>query len=515
MKSPKRSFLDNDLPIVSLLVAFALLVRLFFLWQGTWVISPDSVLYLSAAEGIRNGYLSQINIIHPFYPLVIALITLVFNNLELAGMVSSMMLSSLLIVPVFLLARDLYGQKTATISSVLVIFYPLLTDYSCRVAVESAYTFMFLSAIWVTWLAIKRKRDFLYVLSGVMFALVYLTRPNGAPYILVIPLLLFIFNLSESKRNTTFRIFLFVASFIIIVFPYLLFLHHELRYWTFSGYLQGTREGSFMQQIWRNPSSHIVPIVKRMVKVGYRGYVNVFPQMFPPLMIALAALGIVKREKNGYGIKREAYLMVFVITHTFTHLPFFGFDTRYLMPTLPILLIWAGRGIEVLQEWFIYTVRQADWKKLNPIRAVLLMKHFVLVLVFISLLPEMLVPVVGSAVGSIPIEPIEYKQTGLWMKEHLPAGSIVMSRKPQAGWYAGMKTIGPPDLELPQIFEYARSHKVDYLVVDERWTAKLAPHLKLLLDETKAPDELKLVYKQDDVAGIKILVYELLEKKGD
>ena len=95
--------------------------------------------------------------------------------------------------------------------------------------------------------------------------------------------------------------------------------------------------------------------------------------------------------------------------------------------------------------------------------------------------------------GRTPQMPHEYKIAGQWMKDHLEPG-LIMTRKPQVGYYAGMESFGPYLADtIDDVLKTAREGDFRYLVVDERNTTVMVPGLAPLLDPANAPAELELL----------------------
>ena len=119
-----------------------------------------------------------------------------------------------------------------------------------------------------------------------------------------------------------------------------------------------------------------------------------------------------------------------------------------------------------------------------------------------TLLPEYL--------GRVPREPREYKIAGQWMRDNLEPG-VIFTRKPQIGYYADMETTGPlPDESLDQAIDRARNAGAQYVVIDERYTAQMAPALRPLLDPANAPPSLTLLRSDlSPYAKARIVIYRL------
>jgi hypothetical protein len=57
--------------------------------------------------------------------------------------------------------------------------------------------------------------------------------------------------------------------------------------------------------------------------------------------------------------------------------------------------------------------------------------------------------------------------------------------------------------------EFAKVENANIMVVDERYILSTRPELTNLLREIGVPKELKLIYKNEQISGAKILLYEI------
>ena len=118
--------------------------------------------------------------------------------------------------------------------------------------------------------------------------------------------------------------------------------------------------------------------------------------------------------------------------------------------------------------------------------------------------------------GRMTYQPYEYKIAGRWMKQNLQQG-LIISRKPQVGFYSDMPTSGPdPKDTIDDIVARARQSGARYLVVDERYSTQMIPALKPLLDPRNAPPALRLI--NDSLSpyndGGRIVIYEFVPAAG-
>jgi len=111
-----------------------------------------------------------------------------------------------------------------------------------------------------------------------------------------------------------------------------------------------------------------------------------------------------------------------------------------------------------------------------------------------------------------PTKPLEYKTAGLWMRENLAPG-LIFSRKPQIAYYADMPSTGP-DLNdtLEGAVDRAKKAGARYVVVDERYTAQMAPGMAPLLNPRLAPDDLRLIKQFAPYPRSRVVIYEVVQR---
>ncbi|MDT7604094.1 MAG: hypothetical protein QOF61_2091, partial [Acidobacteriota bacterium] len=135
------------------LIGFA--VRLLLVACVESVLSPDGVVYAGLARQLAAGNLRAglSSYYPPLYPLLIALSSLVFRDVEFAGRFVSVAAGALLIVPVYLLAREWYGHRVARLAAIVIALHPLLIYYSSVLLTESTYTLLFTCGVLAGWRA--------------------------------------------------------------------------------------------------------------------------------------------------------------------------------------------------------------------------------------------------------------------------------------------------------------------------------------------------------------------------
>ena len=180
--------------------------------------------------------------------------------------------------------------------------------------------------------------------------------------------------------------------------------------------------------------------------------------------------------------KRENLAWLIFIAYTIFFFPIFWVESRYLLPILPVLILFAAESTSFLDKFFN--------KKLLTYGFIILVIVLALSGFFVNKLLE------GRFEKTSP--PIEHKEAGLWLKEY-QSNSIIMSRKPYVPFYSNGFYVNLPFAPLSDVLEFACNKKVDFIVADKRYSS-LRPNLLEDLEKSK----LKEVYSLQDLK-----IYEL------
>jgi hypothetical protein len=175
---------------------------------------------------------------------------------------------------------------------------------------------------------------------------------------------------------------------------------------------------------------------------------------------------------------------------------------RYLVPVLPILLGWVAKGILELGSWSTRTAANLRIRVPGGRHAA---SVAVLALLIATRLASLTYPARVSPWQDLPLE---QKIAGLWIRDHGPRAPLIMAAGPWAAYYAGGRHLYLPQEELPTVLDYARSRRIDYLIVDRRSRSRY-PSLMSLLDDRETPSGLRLAYEGRDGPDYALRVFEL------
>ena len=473
---------DNALRDLACLVAMALLFRVLFLLAMPRVLdSADAIHYIETAEhfamGDFFGFDPKIPIL---YPLLGALFHLFIADMEWALRVVSFIASVLLVVPVYLLARDMHGRSAARIAGITVGIWTWLADYGCRVATEATGTLWWFLGVWALSRVVRGGGRAAW-LAPLPFIALYLTRPEGLFILLIAP---FPALLLAEKRDSTLlkRLAPFVGLCAVSVLLNTVFMHRVT-----GAVTANYRIGFILEEF----------DVVRFGQTTLSTLTDVFPVMLGPVLLLFLGVEIFYPRSTPRDVRIELYVFVFVVVQWGLSLFVLSPAPRYLMSPIIALSIWAAAGITFATEKVAVSPR-GKILRLLPLGAVVL-----------SMMANAVVTVGSEHLGRRPRGPREYKQAGLWMKENLESG-LIFSRKPQIGYYAGMRSTGPAlDDTLEEALARAVAAEARYFVVDERYTVTT---LQPLLVPSNAPTMLRFLQQFDEIAQARVVVYEIIPK---
>ena len=146
----------KDCLLMVFLVVAALAIRLYF-HQFYRVISADGIAYVGIAEDFITGKgLAKATHYPPFYPILVGIASRVFKDFELAGRVVSMVMGSLIVIPVYLLGKEFYRRKTGLIAAILTMSWWSIRNWSGEVMSQATYMTLLLLGVYLVWIAVER-----------------------------------------------------------------------------------------------------------------------------------------------------------------------------------------------------------------------------------------------------------------------------------------------------------------------------------------------------------------------
>lgn len=524
------------------------LVRLVALLHPQRIVWGDEPFYLWLGRNWLTGqgysFTGYSDVHHtPAYPLLSGVFYLLTRNLELASDICYLLFGVLLLVPVYLLAKEMYRREVGYISVALLAIYPAVATAPLfwGTLTEPPYYFFVYTGLLMTLLAMRRERAWFYALAGICFGLAYLTRPEAIAYLAVGGGILALVKFSEKRlfeRATLVGLSLYLAGFLLFFMPYAYYVYRETGSWMVSekagvtfvtclGLSEGDT-GAFDSATWGLDSTgrEVFFFSRESYDVSMIDVIRAYPAEFLQLLVRnvrrfigsllstrllsyyllpLMGVAFFKSAWNKARAKGELLLLA-SLTPVSVFLLFFVQD-RYIATLLPIVIIWLALGAYELGVWLKTTVENLLGDRLlqlgNLRKSLLAIPTVALILFFALLQPRIIQQYTN--IGSFRPE---HKTVGLWLRDNISRDSVVMSRYPAIAFYADTRWEPTPNAEYAQVLDYARFNGVDYFVLDEGETRDLRPQLAFLLDEDAVPPELELIHVHRSTRG-KLTIFEL------
>jgi hypothetical protein len=451
--------------------------------------SADAVAYLETARLFATGgFASADPKIPVLYPALIAVANQFIPDVESAGRAVSWIFSMLLVVPVYLLAREIHGRAVARIAGVLIAFWPWLIDYGSRVATEPLAVFLFVSGVYAIVRGCGDAGPTRFAVAGACFGLLHLARPEGTFVYLAAPATMLIFGPRRIQRPLV-KLAAYAIPGLLAVAAGIAFTYVLAGVWSINyraGFIGDQPEGS--------------TVVRDFARTFVAMSADVPAVMLGPLLWAFFGAGVAVPGAQVRNARSEFAVLYFALLQWLVVLPVLSPAPRYLMAAFILCSIWSARGVERCAALLATSPRGA-------------LSHLPLAAVLGWMLLHTAAHVASERMdgNARPSQPWEYRITGEWMRENLEPGAI-LTRKPQIGFYAGMPTVGPAAVAtLDEILATGADQDCRYLVVDERYTAELVPALKPLLDPANAPAQLRVISSDlSPYPAARVVIYEII-----
>jgi len=381
-----------------LLVIVALLFRLVFSQQLSMEL--DTHYYGNLVRDIRNNiftgkiFSNPIDNAHyygiefrpPLFALVSTLFYIITGNAELSLVLVSLLCGCLLVVPVFLLARRIWGDPAGDLATLIIIPFPLLILVSTGGLTESLYLLLFATSVYFSVIAFESGKWRDYILSAVFWGLAYLTRfealaAAGATFFLFLMRMMGRWK-KENIKTLLGKPAIFVIIVVLIMSPYLVILYktsgsfhltsptkelydmneaywiiseEEGSYTTLNYYYGSPGEYSFHQlkklipkqpeQIFRENLKIFIPAISRAIPINLWTLIRDFNMFIFLILLAMPFVRIGKRDP-----RTTAVIMYSITAIPVILLSFWAPDPRYYSFMIPILAILSGGALKMIFE---------------------------------------------------------------------------------------------------------------------------------------------------------------------
>jgi 4-amino-4-deoxy-L-arabinose transferase-like glycosyltransferase len=536
--------LPEALTVASLGV-FVLLVRLAALMQPQRMVWGDEPFYLWLGRNWLTGqgysFTGYSDVHHsPMYPLLTGVFYLLTHNMEVASDICYVLFGVLLVLPIYLLAKEMYGRGVGVVSVLLLAIYPAIATAPLfwGTLTEPPYYFFVYAGLWLVLLAIRRGRGWQHLLAGMCFGLAYLTRPEAVAYVAIGMVVLVLVRLFEKRSFTSATLTglaLYLVGFLLFFGPYAFYVHQHTGSWMISEKAGvtfvtgiGLSEGNtaaFDRATWGLDSTgrEVFFFSRESYNVSMLEVIRAHPQefvqllvrnvrrfadsllssrLFPYFFLPLVGLAFFQAAWDKARAKGELLLLA-SLTPVLAFL-FFFIQDRYIATLLPTLVIWLGLGAYSLGDWLRSTL--ANLREGHALGSVWRTALVALPTLALLLCLALMQPRAIAGYTNIGSFRIEHKTVGLWLKDNIPHNSVVMSRFPAIAFYGDTRWEPTPNADYARVLVYAKANGVTHFVLDEEETRELRPQFAFLLNKNTIPPELELLHVDDSARG-QILVF--------
>jgi len=513
----ERAKFKNPKFLLALCIGMFLLVSLLMLWRYYFIL-PDSTYLLALGKSIVTGKGLTIGggahfRYPPAYGTVAGLLFLITGNLQASAHVISLLAGLGTIILVYYYTSNTYNRDAGVVAAALVALNPLFGRISSAALGESFFALGYAAFILIIFKLLKNPNWWLSFIAGLIASIVYLTRAEG---FLILPLGFIILLIAwwrgkQGIGKIVLSLAMLVFGWMVLGFPYLLFLRENLGGWVLSGKItqniERVSEAVFIDDfeslrdssLKTHESPGLLPyiiqnfprVAERYIFFTWQALSSAIIKAWPVIILFawFIVLAIRKNSKIGWHyLAMASPLIVYPLAHI---------EIRYITPYFIVFAPVIGYGMH--SAWISGGERDRGVK----IRRALA----VLTLVFMF---------TGCAYDIYTTTPPPYEHRILadWMAGNLEDARDVRlsSRFGYANFYLDNEDFRylPKAETLEETIELAIERHVTYLIIDERLTPEVRPALEPLLDPGNALPVMELVVKLDppDVPST-IILYRL------
>ncbi|MBE0428843.1 MAG: glycosyltransferase family 39 protein, partial [Thermoleophilia bacterium] len=481
--------------ILALLIGAAVLLRVAATLTRQMVMA-DEVAYVRIAENLAagNGFVDVTGggtIYAPLLPMLMAGLGFLLRDFILSGYIVVIIFGGLLLIPVYLLGRDLIGERVGLMAAALMAVQPFFISTSEFIYSEVLYIFFLLMSLFFGWHVLKEQRLKCGAAAGICLGLAYLAQPSTLYYLIgLLGLMAAAAVRTRGLARMAGAAGALLFAFLLFAAPYVTFLHAELGQWTFTDKSMGGGLHSATHNIRREDvaaSERLLmsltaeekePVVlalerdkttpfgfllgnpgaaaRNFLRQSFYFHESILSRVFPLWLLPLLGLGLFTREWTRQRAAAVGYLAL-MISPMLLVLAIYA-HARFFMPYVSLAMIMVAAGWMRLEDWGRQTARcsfRGAWRERLAGWAPWLVGVAVLMpLLFYS----------GLMLKQRSYE-TQYKEAGLWLKEHGGEGSRIMDRTYSAAYYAGGMFVLLPYADYEDMTAYARKRDVDYLIV--------------------------------------------------
>jgi len=373
-----KSFLNTfkDLPeekggLVFLLSLSALIKLTVFLLLIDKVDNPDSAFYVSVARKFAEGNFSDGFALYyiPVYPILIAILNIFVDEWVFSARLLSTIPSILIIIPCYLLSKELYGRKAAFWGCLAFSIMPAQNNWAISVVRDPLYVFFFIWSVYFAYLSINLRKLIYFGLAFLFLGFSIIIRFEGLILFFIYFMFLFYIIFKENRIG----IWLIPSLLICPIILLLLFkviaglagiddflairLHGVVRH--IKGLLENGifyNYGQYLSQfrlIGEDPvrGNGYFSFISRYIPFLYLfGFIEKFCRVIFPVFLIPLFLGVKYACQKGH-----SFIIVLVCSYLiilyFFYIQNDYFAKRYFYTSVVLVLPWIGSGfLQILES---------------------------------------------------------------------------------------------------------------------------------------------------------------------
>jgi len=543
--TPKWALVRRAIAIISvtpyrkllLILLISLPFRMYWMLTHTPVLNADGSEYVRMAENLATGrglvgnFEGPETMYTPLFSILTAGVYLFVRHGELAAHLVSLVFGVVLIIPIFLIARTMYGERVAQISALIIALNPLFIKLSGSVFNENVYLFFLLLSIYLGLRCLESPSKTTYALLGLCLGFAYLTRPEAFIYPVCFVIMVCITGVWNRKIawQSAMASLLIVGVFVIVALPYVYFLYAHTGHLRLEGkwninYTIANRIRAGMDyvsaaygldandsvagplldpyhfaaytpysQSWREKGRTLFAMAAQNSRPVYDMLWS--SPIGSPCFVALAVIGLFRKAWNRRRLMQEAVLLFMAASILFLLTTASLADFRYMLPFVAIASLWVGNGIAELTQWS-RVGRALVHEPLLPTGRV------IGITIPVVLLSLMLAIVLFGTRGlyffaSEDANYLDVKQAGMWVRTHSPESSRILCNSTVLTYYAKATAIELPYAPSTDALKYVRSKNPDLIVLDQR-DSRTFPEVQGWLEHGISDPRAELLYKSDN-----------------
>ena len=475
-----------ELSLAAAVAVLAFALRYWFLWNFPYPLmlhEQDGIAYMSMARDMLEFRAPGI-FFPPFYPVVIAVFSILPVNFELAARIASITMDALLVLPLFGLARIVLPCRAALAVCLLWATFAFSLYFTPSPLSQSTYLCMLLGGIYLLYRALTGETKlWLFAAAGACFSAACLTRPEG---IAAFAAALFLIGSGMLRKGADRRYHLKGAAVLFLAFalctlPYILLLRSSLGYWTFTakttvaikgvdgslviGANAGSTKGGLA--LWLETFGGVAGGIS-FIKSNISGFFAVLMHSFSRSMHVCALVGIPFAF-----IGRKFYDRLFLLPLFIATLPVYVANLpqkhSYIYPLFPLYLILFAAGI-----WGVTTLCSQGVRKLLPTIPEKLLTAAALAVLF---LPAVAIGINGVRVATSNFTSPEllfqveqtnkvFKPAGKDIKAVSAPQDLFMTRWGLVSYFAERPYMVMPKGSIDDVLAAGRTSKARFILID-------------------------------------------------